>query len=679
MNLQALVILFFAWPVLPPLAEGGNGCIQNFPALEENLENLYAPIDVVWEKYLAESLAPTFKVNPNGLLLLDVNLDGVPFELEVHLSRKGKLDRVGHRRPQAAKRLAEEGIKIELVRGQDQKYWQIVKILPPEGEKLILLSVSSESLGEGPSGEIIGNIALYVGAKNDLEKSIYGFTLDRKKYEFVETKPRVRMDSNVYDPYTLPLLLGNRSRVKNLGLKFVSKGRVEKITRKKITKELEKAIAAQGYSEILGPERIEQVINQIVERVKEGTNNFTSSVEHIEALAASESAHHLMEELVPLVIEGYGSNLITPQLEVVLEGEKQRFNQCLESSVQQKNKDEAVKCVDKFVIQTPVELVLAQMTFRLKGMEIDAYIPDILGEYQRCLNQNYYPHFYDDKRQLKQGGDKNYPTGRGPLKTIIACSYDAILSSFGLIIQDIKEDRPNIVKRSLEVALGGKSKTLWPNASEQIESIHRGEQCLQEKGITRGDIIKLEAIELPDFKREIMDCLEVIEQFMGEVVLLRTINDGIKNLQSDEKLVDEIRKYALYGYNECGDKMRQVLDKNDGTQDGKTGLAHCDGYIVAHTLEKILPMLSQKEDAGICFNQVREQMNANFAQQMPIENYYHREILQCLRDDDTQLLVMDMLLRKTLEEAQLDEQQRQRVLKKIDGRGTIRSRRRELF
>ena len=202
------------------------------------------------------------------------------------------------------------------------------------------------------------------------------------------------------------------------------------------------------------------------------------------------------------------------------------LEECLEQAIELESSEQAIKCIDKWSVQAPVEVSETVLLDKLSAMSLDEQAPYALNRYRSCLNENYYSHFVNSKNRIDGDRYQEFRERKAIFMTIKSCLLSSALAVMAQLQEDIWRGRPHVIDHMLgafgEVEAEAEVEV---EASTKAQEFARGRECLSQRGLASGRASgqatfgQLWEVEAKDFGQYVLTCFEPMEQGLQSALL----------------------------------------------------------------------------------------------------------------------------------------------------------------
>ena len=463
---------------------------------------------------------------------------GVKFELEMELSRAGQMTKAKIVGSKAKNKLAEQGISLQEVEHPSRTYWELVQETEGNHPRTLLSLTSELAPNNKQWAPVAGKIVVYMPAGVIFERHTFDFVLSSLGDKIEQVSPRKHFPGTRPDLYSVPMKeKGLSISLVTLIFKLTSKNKRREYTRSRIRSKAEELLQGTSYESSFPPERIAAITDDIVAEVSRQTDDFGTSLGHIVATTLLESLR-FMDELLPVVIEDLRQKQSPGDLDAINQIARDSvlpLQSCLEQAIQLESDSEAVKCVDKWSAQTPVEISENILLSKLSQMSMEEQAPYALFHYRACLNEHYFSHFVNDKEQIDDDKFSQFKKEWAIFPTVNACLFSTALGTLAQLQEDIERERPHILDTLLSEVTDPQ---LLPT-TEKVRVFSQGTACLDTHELYSGKAAgqtpfgHLLGMAAQDLTGHLFNCFDPMEQALTDA-LLNYIPEGEQDDMSNQ-------------------------------------------------------------------------------------------------------------------------------------------------
>ena len=664
-----------------------------------------------WDDALAHSLGQSMEVKSNRQGLLNVSVLDLKFQVKVTWQQNGSLEKVAVANPRVRARLRRLGIRLVKVTKPQEQYWELVQDNKAMGEKIPLMIFAIEQGVKRPQVST-GKLAVYVAFPGGMEKNSYDFQLRSKtgSKRLHSIAPRRRFSGMRRDIFSLPQETSRKKKgIKDILFKvaYGKKGRKNHV-HSKILLEIKKVLTEINYQELLSDEKIMALTDQVVEAVEQQTNTFTTSVGHLSAVAATETVLTIIDQILPSIIADYVEDRDAALLKPSVDKLVLTLSGCLEKSVELANVKAAKRCIDKFIIQAPVDIGEKVFELKLADADMADKAPHALQRYRACLNERYYPHLMGDNQQVDGKKYNAFKQSTEPLNVVSACLYSSALDLIYLIENDVRKGNSNIIDRTLESMSKRYEYQFMLSEQDKLHAFAGAKKCLKSQGLIQeapyhGRYLfdHLQKIDPDNFQNQFFTCINQIKKSVGESVVVNMVDDHLKKNNLPGGVRPLIKTRFMGAYRGCGARLENLIkeaqekkprERSEGKKPTTVNIefnpAYCISYIMAEVPHQVLKSLGRREGlgqnvppAGQCFAQLAGNIIANLerdvfadaqktkqsAELAQRQRFLEREkqFVTCLKNPNDQKIAMRTLFSDLLQKTKISKDKKEQLIQML--------------
>lgn len=483
---------------------------------------------------------------------------------------------------------------------------------------------------------------------SESEETLYNLKFNNRGNKILEIGKANKVEDKRIDPFNFQIGKNNKSSLTGLGFGFL-KSLPGNIGKKRIKKEVHKAIKKEAinlflkkgssYNGALSASKIDQIINQIVDKVEYRTSNFSISFNTIEAAAAEEA----YKSFSPIVLRSSLRKMLPDEsnktLETMVTKLMINFKNCLKKATKMRNKEASGQCMEAFAKETPVEAGKEIILLKLKSIDMLEHRDTAIYHYNSCIKEHYDP-IYSIKvlcQQKKQGVvDKKYKRcledkikkDQLGLTRIKSCLYSSFLKTTPKIVLSTLDNKANDLGKNINIQISDEIKN---------NSVSMMASCLESKKLAKLNsfqefevsISSLDEVDPQKFEKELTRCTAPVTLYVGEKLAKMGIEAELSKIKElNNKQIKTISTKVLsQGYKQCVEKLSQHTLNVDPSECVRViknlGVGHGAESLVTNMIgiDKYNQLLKKtssqnKENPILCFENEHKRLLANLPREI---------------------------------------------------------------
>ncbi len=541
--------------------------LNNQPLLNLNQRDISNITDRLFEQYLQSAVSDSLIQAENMNIISTVNILDNSYKLSILYDDKGKIKDV---RFLNAEKAGANGLRIELEKdGLGDKHFHLRAIDPSDEQLKSFIIVTSEApAGTGSSykGKLILNVRGKKGQEdftyNGFEKNIYDINLNSNLNQIITTGKRIRLKGDNRKEYDVKMKKGGSGGFLGVLFKtFYSKNAQFEAVKENIAEKAGKTLLSnKDFKYLTNQAEIDMMAEKIAKNVKLKTNNYSSSLGRIEAVAATESYSVFGELLLRRTIANMLPTEKLSTVQYLVDEALNGFKNCLARADAYRDKRNADKCMEAFESEAPVDLGRAILELKLKENGMGGGIELARKEYNKCIKEKYDPVVKKLINELA-----------APTNIIKNCT-------FRIILESIDKNTELLIDQKLAEVDFGDGTVLSLSKKQKADSINVAARCYKEKGLADKnsytmifDDKYLTNIDPTKFEQDMTSCVDkltlTVGRYVTEQVILAKVTGAVvtkgETLTNENLIMIEsvVSNSIINGYDYCTNIQQEIISE----------------------------------------------------------------------------------------------------------------------